>query len=832
MFARGRSCLKRCGLLTILADHAASAGPHPDEALLFLYPRWFTTSVRQQRRSINSTSNRRYISHGNNGVLLSRSPAHRSPTRKQSLVGASTRKRWLSRGSKAKSTKSDLDEAVEGSQEGETPVPVTRTKTAKKGGVGKYGIFDAIANMENEGHPGIDSAFLEHNFDILSKSGAPRWPPASSDRRSRQAVRKKRDLLRHLPPPQSRKILRRQFYLGEVSSKERIAIYKQIRRFLESAEEQAEKAEFLKPRFFTQQDLHRREVLVPDETIAVFTGVSEKFSQSENIWFEPLRHGCRVHVLPSDESEGHNRKVILSGSARATELVADRLLKTRELQEHGDPLIDIKKPPVPAFPSRLAFERSGTLAPLIRTVWSYKTNPRPQVIFDLLSAKSENISTIKGFVEQVEGLVTSLPSTRSHESPHPRRVATALRELFCNESRQQLISTTALNTAISFLLQHGFMNDVQKLIDRGGHVATIETFNILLRSAAKRQNLGFFNLVLRVMGRLRVRPDVHTWLAYLECLISPAAKTDVVKVMEKKGYLKDPDALRSVLRLMIGELLIKHFKDGGSVDEFFNKIVETAGLNWFPASLIRKMVVVTAQLGDASAMTRILDICKENSLPLSSEIINDVIRFFPNDTFTALHYIIMCLQGPTAELNQEAYARLFVNARRNKHYNICRVLWRYACMNEAVSRTMRDDVTFLLFHNVAREGLAEQDKLWWTCAGKVIVGVDLHLPDFPFKNDLLRTIPPEFHDNPVASFLTPLRLEGEERSKQRLTAKAIVKHDVEIGPWYRPTYSLAHMLEVAAELDKQWVGVPRPAKWLMQNAIQVPVEFVGHNLKD
>jgi hypothetical protein len=192
----------------------------------------------------------------------------------------------------------------------------------------------------------------------------------------------------------------------------------------------------------------------------------------------------------------------------------------------------------------------------------------------------------------------------------------------------------------------------------------------------------------------------------------------------------------------------------------------------------------------------------------------------------------MCLQGPTAELNQETYARLFINARRNKHYNICRVLWRYACMNEAVSRTMRDDVTFLLFHNVAREGLAEQDKLWWTCAGKVLVGVDLHLPDFPFKNDLLRTIPPEFHDNPVASFLTPLRLEGEERSKQRLAAKAIVKHDVEIGPWYRPTYSLAHMLEVAAELDKQWVGVPRPAKWLMQNAIQVPVEFVGHNLKD
>ncbi|KAL4778380.1 hypothetical protein BJX76DRAFT_144952 [Aspergillus varians] len=832
MLPRSRSFLNKCGLSTIRADPAAGrGGPHSDEPLLFLYPRWFTSTVREQRRSINTALCRRNISHHHPGEILSRTPTHRSPSRKQSF-GASSSRRWLSRGSTPQLPKTGSDEAVDPISEVGVSPAATRIKTAKQGkstsALGENGIFNAFAQGGIKGYDEIDSALVEHNWDILLEPGDKHSQGDSSP----DAVRKRRALLRQLPPHQARKILRRQHYLEGMTSKERLSLYNGIRPLLELAEERAKNARFRRPSFFTERDPQRREILVPDETVAALAGVSEKFSPSENIWFVWLRHGCRVHVLPPVESDGPNRKVVLWGPPRALELVANHFLKTQEQQDRGDPLVEVRKPPVPVIPSRLALERSGTHTPLIRSVWNHRSSSQLPTGGSLLGTGSESISTVRGFMEYVEALTTSGPPAVSSGLPHPTRVAKALWELFCNEDKQHMMSTMALNTAISFLLRHNFLHCVPDLFDRAGHVATTQTFNILLKSVAQRQNLPFFCRVLRMMGRARTRPDVYTWLAYLECLVSPAAKTALIKVIAKKGYLQDPYVMRSVFRLMANELFTNHLKHGGSVDEFFNTIANTDGLNWFPPSLIRKMIVVTVQLGNVSATKRLLEICKENNLLLSSEMIHEMIRLFPNDTFTTVDYTVRCLENPKAKLSQKVYERLYLNARRNMHYNICRVLWIYACMDGLVSRSMRDDLILLIHRNLVPEGIKEREKLWWTCAGKVIVGVDLHLPNYPLKDDLLTSIPPEFHDNPVASLFSPRPLEKEELKKQRDATRAIVKHDIEIGSWYRPTYPLAHMLEAAAELDREWGDVPRPAKWLMQHAIQVPVEFAGHNLGD
>ncbi|KAL4913746.1 hypothetical protein BDW62DRAFT_192042 [Aspergillus aurantiobrunneus] len=820
MLPRGRPCLKRCGLSTHLADCAASHKSLPDEPLLFLYPRWLTSTASEQQRSINTVLGRRKISHAIHGDFLSRSTAHRSPTRRQSSV-APPAKRWLPRASKPRLPGSnfyDTDEPFVGSEE---PKSTVRRGNKRERSTIDSIISEALTELENEGYAKIESSVLEHNWDLLWQQG---FSP------SREVYRQNQALLKQLPGRKRRNIRRRQYHLNDLEPESRVSVYERIKWLFDIMEKQSKGEDFL-PNSFTKDDTQKREIRVPDETIALFAGVSERFSQSENVWFERVRNGCRVHVLPSAESEGHNRRVVLWGSIRATELLANRILRMQELQDRGDPLVDIQKPLVPAMPSRLPLERSGTLAPLVRGVWNYKSSSRRRVSYDLLRFQSENISTVRGFLEHVEELTKCLPSKRPGPT-HPLRVSLALKKLFCGDSKRHLISTTALNTAVMFLINHNYLGFVQELINNGGHVATTETFNILLRDAGRLQNLLFFVRILQVMGHFRIRPDVDTWLAYLQCLISPVAKLRLVKVIERKGYLKDPYVMRAILHLMIQDLLGKHLKDGGSMDEFFSKIIETAGLNWFPTSLITKMFVVTAQLEDAPAMKRLLEICQENKLPLTGEMAFEFIRFFPEDTFSAVHYVLQALDDPEAVLSQEVFARLYVNARKNRHYNICRVLWRYACMNDAVSRSMREDVTFLLYQNVASDHLSEIEKLWLTSAGKVIVGVDLHLPKYPLKHELLEHIPVEFHDNPVAFLLPTQKLEEEKFAKNRRIAKAIIKHDVEVGSWYRPTRPLAYMLQAAVELDREWKGVPRPAKWLMQHAIHIPVELVGHKFRD
>ncbi|KAI9373713.1 hypothetical protein BJX61DRAFT_541484 [Aspergillus egyptiacus] len=814
-------------------DLAAGPGTVLDEPLLFLYPRWFTSSSGPQRNSVKTNAPRRTIriSPHSSERLSARSTARPQP-RKQSF-GASSRKRWMSTGSTPLLSREDTDNWREHPTQHEASA-TTNTTTASTGAVeeleasplGEGGLFTTFAGLGSADSKLERFPELDHVAGTVS---------------SRDAMRRnRRGMPVRLTPRESRKVLRRKFYMKNMTPDQRFSLTRGIRRLLEDAERPTKSGEARKASTFriSRREQQRRvlikkspadrTILVPDETIAMVAGVSERFSEAENIWFVRLLNGCRVHVLPADESVGQYRKVILAGSARAMELVETRLKRAQELQECGDPLVPIRKPLVPVFPSLRALERRGIPKPLIRGVWEFKSVSRRPVALNMLGPVSELCSTVREVVEHVEELTRSLPTPQREGPPHPKRVAKALKSVFFDDDKRHLLSTATLNIAISFLLKHSFLNYATAIFTRAEQVATIDTYNLFLKSAARRQNLRFFDRVLRVMSRTGVRPNAFTWLAYIECLISPAAKLDVTKLMEKKGYLQEPNVVRDLLQSTIQELFTEHLENGGSVDEFFDRIVKTAGLNWFPASLTAQMFSVLGRRRDVPAAERLLAICKEHSLPVTSVTLHELIRLFSHDTSTAIYYTLQYLDNSTSKLNEETYERLFLYAFRQRHYNLCRVLWRYACMENAVTYNMRKEVSFFLTQNIGREGASEQENIWRTSAAKVMVGVHLHLPDYPLRRQLLKLIPREFHDSPVSCLLSGPVADGKERKKQREIARALVKHDMEIGAWYRPKYRLAHMLEAAHELDQEWKDVPRPTTWLMQNAIHIPVEFVGH----
>ncbi|KAL4928444.1 uncharacterized protein BDV17DRAFT_264297 [Aspergillus undulatus] len=835
MFTRGRPCLKRCGLSTIAPDRAAGRGPHPDEPLLFLYPRWFASAVRQQRRSIHSIVSRKDTSKCSSRRLLPSSTLNRPRPRKQSF-GASTRKRWLSTRSTPLLPKSGSDEPAELAPTGpvsEAESPPTGTRNDAVDGevaprVKGTGLFDAFEHL-GDVDEGIDTSKVEREYHKYKTRQE--WRGVPLRRPPREEVQKHKEFLQQIPPRQARRLLRRQFYFTNVPPQQRATMYYAIGRFLGRMEIHGRKMGFLEPDFFSKrQASEEREILVPDETIAAFAGVSEKFSQSENVWYERLLSGCRVHVLPVSESEGQNRKVVLQGSPRATEVIANRILRLQQLQARGDPLVEITKPHVPVFPSRLALERSGITAPVIRGVWAARSHKRAPVPFSIIRSQWGSLDTVKGFVEHVEALTTSLPSP-TNPMYHPARVAAALFRLFDDELQRHLISTTALNIALSYFIKHGFLSFCIEFLHQAGFVATTETANILLKEVAKKQNLQEMKRILRLMNRFRILPNVDTWLAFVDCLISPKAKIEAVKEMEKKGYLQDQHAMRRVLHVTVQDLFTNHLQSGRSVDEFFDKVVMAIGPS-ISRSLTLQMFNVTVQLKDQVAMKRLLEIYKERKLPLDSQVAGEVVKFFPRDAISAIYYTLQCLKSPDADFDTETYERLFLSAFNSKFYNTSRVLWRYACMNQKTTRPMRHTMYFLLMTNVAWEQFSERERLWWTCAGKVIAGVSLHLPDYPLKDKLLQAFPPEFHNDPIASVVSTRRLEGKERQQQRIRAKAIVKHDIQIGPWYRPVLPLGHMLDAALLQDTEWGSIPRPARWYMQHAVQVPVELVGHNVED
>ncbi|EIT76617.1 hypothetical protein AO1008_06596 [Aspergillus oryzae 100-8] len=835
MLSRGRPCLKRRVLSTVLDTVAVG----PDEPLLFLYPRWFTAAVRQ-RRSISSTKCTSKCT-----ARLCNAGGFVPGTRRRLSLGDST-KRWASSNSAAKS---NVIEEAGSSQQNDGP-----GATLESGQDGEKGVelkHDGVNPPKNTTSPKPSlpdsperSKLLEERrkrlfnifADIDSKPSRPPPPPPpkSSAPRGRELKTHARPLaappkihsheraratMKSLSVRDRRKLRCRLFFTKRMNpeAKWRWTLWTKLEELFERMEQNTT--------VWKKRGTKHKEMLLPEETVALLAGATD-MAMKENVWYVPVHNGCKVHVLHPRESEGQYRKVVLSGSERVVELVGDRIAHAKSLQEMGDPLVDIRKPPIPVFPSLETMARKNIPIPIIRGVWDFYKSAKDPANLGTLLPLSQNLLSVREFAEHVDEVARSLPSHKaSPEYSHQKQVAKSLLSLFQNERYHGYLSTAALNTALSFLLDHEFVRYARMIFLRAEHVVTVDSFNILLKFAAQKQDMRLFRQFLLTMPRLNIRPNPYTWLTFLDCLVSPKAKANLVSRMMQKGYLNESSAMRTALQVTIQNTFRAHLESGKSVDSFFNMLIETQGTNWFPPSLINQMLNVAARRKDFSAMERLLQICKQQGFAVKGSTVNQIVLLFRKDIFSLLRFLFRFIDRPERVLTKDSWEKLFLMAFKGRHYNICRVLWRYACMYRGVTYNMRQSVLTSLLRNTSfRKTGGQYNQLWLTSAGKVIVGIDLHLPNYPLNESFADLVPSEFSRNPVASLAAGFKPTGGEREKQQLLASKLTLRDTEVGPMYRPSRSLNIMLEAAAVLDQEWKTVPRPTQWLMQNAIKVSVK--------
>ncbi|KAB8230011.1 uncharacterized protein BDW43DRAFT_287112 [Aspergillus alliaceus] len=835
MLSRGHPCLKRHVLPTVLDTIAAP----PEEPLLFLYPRWFTAAVRH-RRSISTaqytpTSTTRLRNAGGFGP----------GTHRRLSLGGSTR-RWASSNN---AVRPDVTEDAGSSQQHEASTSTLENgQTEQAESESGRDEFSPHGHTTDDTNPSFPASAEEDKslgarrkrlFNIFAdiQSRPHIYHPPSPPKSGNSA--KGRDLKTHTRPlaaapkgpvqertraimkrlsVRDRRKLRFRMYFNEraeAKSRARWTLWPKIQKLLEEMEQNTT--------VWKKAGIQYKEMLLPEETVALLAGATD-MAMRENIWHVPVHNGCKVHVLHPRESEGQYRKVVLSGSKRVVELVEGRIAKTKSLQENGDPLVDIRKPPIPVFPSMEAMARKNIPAPLIHGVWDRYRGAKDPATLDVLLPQSQNLSSVREFAEQVDELTRSVPSYGAPQgNPHYRRIAKSLVKMFKNDRYHSFLSSAAVNTALSFLLDRDFVGYARTIFLIAEHVVTVDSFNIVLKFAAQRQNMMLYHQFLMTMPRLDIRPNSDTWLTFLECLISPKSKGALVSLMIEKGYLSGSSAIRTALQVTIQETFLAHLESGKSVESFFNMLIDTCGANWFPPSLINQMLSVAATRKDVPTMERLLHICKTQGLAVNSGTVTQIISMFRKDLFSLLRYLFQFIDRPEMKLEKNAWERLFLMAFKGRHYNTCRVLWRYACIYKGVTHKMRQTVLTSLVRNASyRKSGGQYNELWLTSAGKVIVGIDLHLPHYPLDDKLAKFIPSEFNRNPVA-YLATFASAGEERKKQQRLASALILRDIDCGPMYRPLRSMGIMLEAAAVLDQEWNWIPRPTQWLVQNAIQVPV---------
>lgn len=570
-----------------------------------------------------------------------------------------------------------------------------------------------------------------------------------------------------------------------------------------------------------------KEILIPEETVALLAGIADT-SMKENIWYVHVRNGCRVQVLHPREGDGVHRRAILSGTEHVMDLVEEQFKRAHHLQTSGDPLVEVAKPPFPIFPSTLSMRQQNKPIPLIQGVWAL--DRRTTMTLQDVLASRPTLNSVRDFTEHIEDLTLSQePRVDKQppdpaETPHQELVAREILASFRQDSNNhKFISTAALDCALAFLCKNEFLSTALAVFSRAEQVATADTYNILLKSAARHQRVTEFRRFLQSMLRARVRPNPQTWLALLEGLVTPRAKASLINHMAHKGYMNDINTVRSALHLTIDDSLRAHLESGQSVDAFVLLMTRTYGANWFSSSLLAQMFAVTARLEDYTAMKSLLKICTKYRLPLDSDSLLQVLVMFRGNVFAAVDYTIEFLNCRRFKLSPKTYERLFLIAFKARRFNICRVLWRYACMEEAVTYDMKKAVVSSLSRNVSiKAGSSDRHNIWLLSAGKLIVGIDLHLAKYKFHQSIVDQLPSEFRHNPLLYLTTGFKEQGPARDLQLQLANHLIQRDLTLGATaFRPRGPLGILLESAAIVDREWADKPWPLTWMMQNAIRV-----------
>ncbi|OJJ51446.1 hypothetical protein ASPZODRAFT_148724 [Penicilliopsis zonata CBS 506.65] len=782
MFSRGRPCLRHHGLSAVL-DNATVGSEEP---LLFLYPRWFTTGSRYgYARPITS--------------IAPPPPSSSSDTRKcqgsESVEGNNSKEGVLSLNheSRARSARDSPNS--------------TRVQTPATKGVRRT---HDIQTEKSDASTTHIRPFIETE------------PPGPEDKTAGSPGSRRRSLvgIKRMSITERRR-LRYHIYVSQCERerglKQKLVPWAEAMDLLEKMQ-QRDHAWTKKGSKFS------KEIRIPEETVALLGGLT---AIEENVWYVPVHNGCRVHVLSPQESDDMNRRVILSGSERVVELVESRILQAQKSQEMGDPLVEFRKPPVPVVPSSEALARNNVPMPLIRSVWTHDHYSHKTTMHEL--PPDLTMRSVKDLAEFVDDLTRAqIPSgfikAQGVESAQDFIVRT-IKIVLLLDANQKLISTGALNRALSYLCDNEFLSTARRIFSRAEHVATTDTFNILLESASKRQDLQVFFRFLTAMSRLNIKPNGRTWMAFVNMTVSSKVRQSLLMYVTSKGYLAGVHDLRSAHHSAIQQEFLAHLEDGGSVDAFVDAMAQSQYLNWFNGTLVNQMFGVAARLKDFSVLQRLREICDERRVPVDSSTLNHIIPAFRANIHSALRYVFWVMDRGSSQLHRETYERLFLIAFKNRCVNICRVLWRYACLHQAVTYKMKQCVLVSLSSNKPQAAKDIVDKLWKTGAGKTIVGLDLHRPTLQLPPSIMKDVPSEFSDNPVAYLASGFREQGAARDAQLRVAKALVHRDIQVGSSYRPEKPLRHVLEEASTMDLKWQNTPRPIQWMLQNAIPVPVKL-------
>ncbi|MCJ1407241.1 hypothetical protein MMC19_001312 [Ptychographa xylographoides] len=435
------------------------------------------------------------------------------------------------------------------------------------------------------------------------------------------------------------------------------------------------------------------------------------------------------------------------------------------------------------------------------------------------------------FEEHIKSLTKSTVTRLMHRhiyagDTHVEAVHDTLFNLLEDESLRPYISPKAIITSFNFLYKHEKIASVRKLFslfDTIGHDFTQETFNVMLRAAALRNDLHNFTYLLRVMVQKGLPPNPSTWVAFLMVLPDRDSKMFIMDYMKAAGVLTDKSDLRNAVCQVVDIEVADHIGSGQDVTAFLQRMRSRYGPQWLSLPAVNTICHLLGKHGlisQAFEALRIAAVQGHEPDNVSLHIcLGHCRRLRQPSIAVRVLKLFRSRYGITPK--DKEFDHLFMLAWRARYMNACRVIWRASCLEGAVSYRMQELVLRSLVRNTPEYPVTGTQR-WMKMAGKVIVGIDLKTGKA--SND------PKYSSE-VMQKLFCWSDTGDERNNALKLAKQILARDLDGIRHYKPIESFTELFSKAVDLDDDWESDGDRAtsiEWKLTNAIEVRIEVHAH----
>ncbi|CZR59734.1 uncharacterized protein PAC_09628 [Phialocephala subalpina] len=373
-----------------------------------------------------------------------------------------------------------------------------------------------------------------------------------------------------------------------------------------------------------------------------------------------------------------------------------------------------------------------------------------------------------------------------------------LRDLFKepDEACRAAITRTACHEALRYFVKVNKIEDVRVLFVRMELMKiklTPETFNIMLRGAAKQEDLHLFHFILHLMLRRGFSPNGETWNSFMMTLYHFKMKVYVASAMKHKGLLRHKSTMKAVCEQLVRpeiQLSLDAFQDQ---EAFTSHMDSRYGREWLTQSSANHILHELGSRGLISRCWDFLHFMDSRFIKIDNYSINTILQHC-RQTKNLEGAIELLKQIPRSwdfQPDKETFRKLFDLAWHTHSHNVAKVVWKYACLQNMTNFDMRDLVRKSLLEawtfNAAyrswdsvslgtlKRNPRSAKRRWEFSAGSVIIGGSLE--GHPIRH-IDRLVNSKDQDTPGILIKKDTREEREQR--KQLKAKIITLRKPEL----------------------------------------------------